>query len=177
MSRFETTFRNAVASAERDVLLEQIRANPEMTLSELGRLTNGELGALLKNLTVGDLLTLDRSSPPARPERSSNGRGRGAAESATRPEKAEKAEKAEKTGRPLRAVPDVETRTAAGREQYDREMLVALHEGDAAMSAEELRARVGGTPLQARAALARLIEAGHVLWEGRARGTRYSVAS
>ena len=167
MSRFETSFRNAVASAERDVLLEQIRANPEMTLSELGRLTNGELGALLRGLTVGDLLSLDKGSVPA-----SRVDGRGA-----RAERAEKAEKAEKAGaRPLRAVPDVETRTAAGREQYDREMLAALQDGDGAMSAEELRAQVGGTPLQARASLARLIEAGHVAWEGRARGTRYSVA-
>ncbi|MEZ4450829.1 MAG: hypothetical protein R3B09_15215 [Nannocystaceae bacterium] len=56
-------------------------------------------------------------------------------------------------------------------------MLSALQEGGSAMSAEDLRSRVGGTPLQARAALGRLMEAGHVLWEGRARGTRYSLAS
>lgn len=151
-------------------MLEQIRANPEMTLSELGRLTNGELGVLLRGLTVGDLISLDRGSAANRGR--VDGRGRGGA--ARAPERAEKPEKA---ARPLRAVPDVETRTAAGREQYDREMLAALKDGDAALSAEELRAKVGGTPLQARASLARLIEAGHVQWEGRARGTRYSLAT
>lgn len=159
MSRFETSFRNAIASAERDVLLEQIRANPEMTLGELGKLTNGELGAYLKGLTVGDLLALERSSAVSR--RAS-------------PEAAEQVVKA--VTRAIRRAPDVDTRTAAGRELYDREVLAALQDG-CAISAEELRARVGGTPLQARASLARLIENGHVLWEGKARGTRYSLAS
>ena len=34
----------------------------------------------------------------------------------------------------------------------------------------------GGSPLQIRTALARLIETGTVNWSGRARGTRYTTA-
>jgi hypothetical protein len=34
-------------------------------------------------------------------------------------------------------------------------------------------AEVGGTPLQARSGLARLIEAEKITWTGKARGTKY----
>ena len=33
MVKFEQTFRDAVANAERDVMIEQIRATPEMTIA------------------------------------------------------------------------------------------------------------------------------------------------
>jgi hypothetical protein len=56
MSRFEATFRTAIANAERDVLVDQIRANPQMSLQELGKLSTGELGGLLRQITVGDLV-------------------------------------------------------------------------------------------------------------------------
>jgi hypothetical protein len=42
------------------------------------------------------------------------------------------------------------------------------------VSAGDVRRQVGGTPLQARAALNRLIEAGKLNYTGRARGTRYT---
>ena len=64
MSRFETTFRNAVASAERDVMIEQIRNTPQMSLTELGKLATGELGGLLKGITIGELLGLGKAKAP-----------------------------------------------------------------------------------------------------------------
>ncbi|MEZ4380589.1 MAG: hypothetical protein R3A79_04545 [Nannocystaceae bacterium] len=139
-----------------------------MTLSELGKLTTGELGKLLKTLTIGDLLSadVDVAAPPlaASTSRKSGGkRGEG--------RKRKAAKKAEA------APTEVETRTAAGRERYDKSVFAAIEGAESPISAEELRAKVGGTPLQARASLARLINAGTVTWEGKARGTRYSVVS
>ena len=170
MSRFESTFRNAVANAERDVLIAQIRANPQMTLSELGKLTTGELGKLLKTLTIGDLLEADVGLAAPETGKSRKGRKSAADGKGGRKRKAKKEAEAS-------APAGVETRTAAGRERYDRTVLAAIKGAESPISAEELRAKVGGTPLQARAALARLINAGSVTWEGKARGTRYSVVA
>lgn len=170
MSRFESTFRNAVANAERDVLIAQIRANPQMSLSELGKLTTGELGKLLKTLTIGDLLEADvglAASPTVKQRKSPK-------DSAAKGGRKRKAAKKEaEAGSPA----TVETRTAAGRERYDKAVLAAIKGAESPISAEELRAQVGGTPLQARASLARLINAGNVTWEGKARGTRYSIVA
>ncbi len=161
MSRFENTFRSAVANAERDVLIAQIRANPQMTLSELGKLTSGELGPLLKGLTIGDLVSA-AGGAPLKAAKAAKGKTRG-----------KKAQKAVKPAKPKTA--EVETRTATGRARYDESVLAAIKGFGKPMSAEELRASVGGTPLQARASLARLINAGTITWEGKARGTRYSL--
>ena len=179
MSRFENTFRSAVANAERDVLIAQIRANPQMTLSELGKLTSGGLGPLLKGLTVGDLLqaagaaiTAEPVRPAAKPAKVAKTRGRRPASDVAPP-------KVSVVRPPVKSSPktsaEVETRTATGRDHYDQSVLIAIRGFGKPMSAEELRSEVGGTPLQARASLARLINAGTVTWEGKARGTRYSL--
>ena len=72
--------------------------------------------------------------------------------------------------------PTVDTRTAKGRHAYDNAMLRALRGHGKAMSAPELARQVGGTPLQIRTSLSRLINGGKVTWTGRARGTRYEAA-
>jgi len=178
MSRFENTFRSAVANAERDVVIAQIRANPEMTLSELGKLTSGELGPLLKGLTIGDLIAAAGTKAPKAPKAAAPKAGKKAAPKASkgrgRKASAPAAAKAPAKA-PAKASAEVETRTATGRERYDQSVLSAIKGFGKPMSAEELRASVGGTPLQARASLARLINAGTVTWEGKARGTRYSL--
>lgn len=180
MSRFETTFRNAVANAERDVMIEQIRSNPQMSLAELGKLATGELGSLLKGITIGELLG-ETSAQPSRggrgaakaaraaaPAKATGGRkGRGAAAAAR-----ESAPAAKRGGGGSKPV--VDTRTPAGRDAYDQAMLDALKGADGPQAAPELSAVVGGTPLQVRTALARLIERGLVTWTGQARGTRYT---
>lgn len=67
----------------------------------------------------------------------------------------------------------VETRTAAGRYAYDQAVFGALEAHGGPMSAVEVRERVGGTPQQARAALARLMEDEIVTSTGQATATRY----
>ncbi len=184
MSRFETTFRNAVANAERDVLVVQIRANSQMSLHELGKLATGELGALLKQITVGDLVggagagagVSEAAAPEARqgarPGRKPKAEGRKAG---GKQEVAAPAKKQAEGGRKAAAA-EVDTRTAEGRAAYDQAVLTALRAATGPQSASDLTAVAGGSPLQIRTALARLIEAGSVHWSGRARGTRYTPA-
>jgi hypothetical protein len=199
MSRFETTFRTAIANAERDVLVDQIRANPQMSLSELGKLATGELGNLLKQITVADLLGAvsgggggggiggagrggrkggagegresgGQGRKGGGEGRESGGQGRkgGGGESGGAQGGARKQQKA--------AQAEVDTRTAEGRAAYDEAVLAALRAAGGPQSASELTAVAGGSPLQIRTALARLIETGTVNWSGRARGTRYTPA-
>ena len=79
-----------------------------------------------------------------------------------------------KAGRPAKRGKAVDTRTAAGREAYQEAVgNVVEAKGGKPTSAAEIRAKVGGTPTQARAALARLIEDGKITYEGKARATRY----
>ena len=192
MSRFETTFRNAIANAERDVLVDQIRANPQMSLNELGKLATGELGKLLNQITVADLIGAaaeagrkaggkQEKAAQADSGRKAGGKqekaaqpetGRKSAEGAGR--KPAQAETGRKPGKAAQV--DVDTRTAEGRAAYDDAVLAALRAATGPQSASELTAVAGGSPLQIRTALARLIEAGSVSWSGRARGTRYKPA-
>lgn len=178
MSKFETTFRNAVANAERDVMIDQIRSNPQMSLAELGKLASGDLGSLLKGITIGEIL--GQQQPQA--ARAKTAPAKAARPAAAAPVKsagrkpgrkgdvgkAEKGEGGSKRGK------SVDTRTPAGREAFDTAMLNALKAAGGNQAAPDLSELVGGTPLQVRTALARLIERGAVTWTGQARGTRYT---
>lgn len=67
----------------------------------------------------------------------------------------------------------VNTRTPAGRDQYDAAVLQVLRDAGTKVGAVQVRKQVGGTALQVRTALNRLIEAGTVTFEGKARATTY----
>lgn len=77
-------------------------------------------------------------------------------------------------GRRRRSSGSINTRTPAGRAAYDKAVLSTVKEADDSIGAAAIRDAVGGTPLQVRAALNRLIEQGQVKYQGRARATRYS---
>ncbi|MCA9716746.1 MAG: hypothetical protein H6713_19815 [Myxococcales bacterium] len=153
MVKFEQAFKNAVTDAKREVLVAQIRSHPEMTISELGKLSVGELGGLLKQITVGDLLEGASASKSPSPRRSAKAGGGGAKAPA-------------KSGK-------VNTRTQKGRDAYDQAILDILKSKSEPVSAPEIKNVVGGTSLQIRTALNRLISQGHVTYTGKARGTRY----
>jgi hypothetical protein len=70
----------------------------------------------------------------------------------------------------------VNTRTKEGRVAYDEAVLGTVRDADSPIGATAIRQEVGGTPLQVRAALDRLIESGAVSYQGRARATRYSAS-
>ena len=69
----------------------------------------------------------------------------------------------------------VNTRTPEGRAKYDVAVYDAVAAAGQAVGSSKLRKSVGGTPLQLRTALNRLIEDGKVTYEGKARATRYSL--
>lgn len=72
--------------------------------------------------------------------------------------------------------PVVSTRTPSDRANYEQAILSTLDVVQTWMTAPQLRAKVGGTAAQVRAALNRLIAVGKVAYEGQARGTRYRAA-
>lgn len=150
VSSFEREMSAAVRDVQRSVFLELIRSHPEMTLAELSKLSKGQFSGLLSSVTVGEVINagheLERSHEVAAP------------------------------GSPSMEIPDeVNTRTAAGRREYDARVLEFIQDSEEAVSATEIRNHVGGTSLQVRKAVARLIETERVTWQGKARGTRYSV--
>jgi hypothetical protein len=142
----------AVKDVQRSVFLELIRSHPEMTLAELSKLSKGQFSGLLSTVTVGEVINagheFEDSASLAVPSLDS-------AATAGGPE-------------------EVNTRTAAGRREYDAYVLEFIQQSDDAVSATEIRNHIGGTSLQVRKAVARLIESERVTWQGKARGTRYS---
>lgn len=139
----------AVKDVQRSVFLDLIRSHPEMTLAELSKLSKGQFSGLLSSVTVGEVIRA--------------GHGGESANSAPAP------------SLPSATTPtDANTRTAAGRREYDARVLEYIRSADEPVSATEIRNSVGGTSLQVRKSVARLIEAENVTWQGKARGTRYS---
>ena len=66
---------------------------------------------------------------------------------------------------------EVNTRTAAGRREFDKKVLEAVNSG--IETAEKMHAATGGTKLQIRTSLNRLIKNKKIKKSGKARGTRY----
>ncbi|PRQ01338.1 hypothetical protein [Enhygromyxa salina] len=160
MSTFEREFNSAVEAVERDVFINLVCENPQLTLAELTRLGKGKFAGLLGTVCVGDIIEAGGSASgdavvdlKAKP----NGKARG---SHTKTKQAKS--KA------------VNTRTPEGRRAYDAAVLAIVEAADHPIKAPEITTKVGGTALQVRKALARLIELNQVTWEGKARGMRYS---
>lgn len=148
MARLQDSIDKAVEASARQVVIDMIRESPRATLGDIFDLTKGKWGAVARTITIGELL----AGVP-------HGSGRRPATSRARPARAA-----------------VDTKTPAGRKRYDAQILDAVRAARAPVSASQLRSKVGGTPLQTRTSLNRLIDAGKVRWTGKARGTRYRPA-
>jgi len=203
MSKFENTFKAAIAENERRILIDSLRSSPELTIGEIHRLSKGGLGRLFNEITIADLMGGASSSSSSQSfgggkrggiVRGGAGAGAGAAAVAGggtgarrgRPPKSEA--QAAESAAPAAAFDGkqsklrrgskakaVNTRTAEGRDEYDEALFQAVKESGGPAGAGVLIARAGGSSLQARAGLARLIEGGRITWSGKARGTKYSV--
>ncbi|MEE9385700.1 MAG: hypothetical protein V3V08_20000 [Nannocystaceae bacterium] len=175
MSTLENELENALAAAQRELFVDQIRMHPELTLRDLLALANGKFDVLLDDVTIGELLgsaAPGRATPIGRPPaaRPANGRRRPApapASSTVVPPPSSSDDTDTGSG-------DVNTRTQITRDRYDDAVLEALRNLGPQARAVDLRGACGGTPFQIRASLARLIESGAATWEGQARGTKYS---
>ncbi|MFV8750336.1 hypothetical protein ACNOYE_07280 [Nannocystaceae bacterium ST9] len=171
MSSFEREFNSAVEAVERDVFINLVCENPQLTLAELTKLGKGKFASLLGSVSVGDIIEGGRgpvrastSETSIHVEGNGNGNGNGAAR---KPGK----------GKPSKGkARAVNTRTPEGRKAYDNAVYQVVKEAETPIKAPEITTRVGGTALQVRKSLARLIETGAVTWEGKARGMRYTVS-
>lgn len=177
-SKYEAAFQAAVIERERQICIDLLRQSPEMTLGEIHKLSKGSLGRIFDAISVSELVRGEASSDEApAPAKAPKRRGRKAESAAPEapaeaPAAAEKAPAEKAPARPGK----VNTRTPAGRKAYDEALFAALEAIGKPVGVAKLMARAGGTNLQARASLNRLINAGKVTWTGKARGTKYSVA-
>lgn len=203
MSKFETTFKAAIAENERRILIDSLRSSPELTIGEIHRLSKGGLGRLFNEITISDLMGGESSQSKRGGVRGASGGGesgqaqaQGQGQTGTgrgrgRPRNdapaadaggpggpagpAHAGESKQSKQRRFGKAKNVNTRTAEGRAEYDEALFQAVMETGGPAGAGSLIARAGGSSLQARAGLARLIEAGRITWSGKARGTKYSV--
>jgi len=182
MSKFESTLKSAIAAHERRILISTLRSSPELTLGELHKLSKGNLGRLFSEITLGQLISGEDSAPAGGRNDVETGSVRGTrkgnpagskAPVTTSAGEAEAAPEGRKRGGKAKTV---NTRTPEGRSAYDEALFKALEAAGVPTGAGALIGKVGGTSLQARAGLARLIEAGRITWVGKARGTKYSLA-
>jgi hypothetical protein len=183
MSKYDVSLVSAVEGRKRQILVDLLRQNSELTLGELHQLSKGELGKLLSSITVQELLHGEsgaRESASIEPARGGRPGKPGRKPVAKAPESKSTKEAAApaKSGKGAKAEPaaEVNTRTPTGRDAFDKGVLEALKSIGGPAGAGEIQRRVGGTNMQVRSAVNRLIEAGQVTWTGKARGTRYRVA-
>lgn len=170
VSTFEREFNSAVEAVERDVFINLVCENPQLTLAELTRLGKGKFAGLLGTVSVGDIIEAGGSP--------TNGVADDLQARSSKPGKAKPfngttSALANGKGKPAKAK-QVNTRTPEGRRAYDLAVLAVVEAADRPIKAPEITTRVGGTALQVRKSLARLIEGNQVTWEGKARGMRYS---
>lgn len=146
-------YKDMMGAAAKMAFITAVRRNGEATLADVAAMAEAEG---LGHLTVGEAFFEEvdfgsaKALPPAKPSKSS---------------------KASKKADPETGAAD--TRTAAARAEYEKKLVQALKSERRWVSAQELRTAVGGTPLQARKALNRLIEQGLVRFRGKARATKY----
>lgn len=142
---------------------------PQTTLREV--LADPWLGGQVQSMTIGELLGIGGA-----PTGASVSPARAAASGGERPAKTSKAPKAAKKASAPRAAKSAEVTTAEGRAAYTSAVLDVIASASRPWSAQEVRAKAGGTDLQFRAAVERLLAAKKVKRTGKARGTRYTVA-
>jgi len=134
---------------------------PNTTLREL--IAEPMLGGQVQALTIGELLGLGGApAPQAVPKpqtapQAPAGRPAAAASTAAR--------------RPSKSA---EVSTAEGRAAYTSAVLAVIASPGGPWSAPDVRAKAGGTDLQFRAAVERLLADKQVKRTGKARGTRYT---
>ena len=148
-----------------------------MTVAELAQRSGRSVAQLVELAFGSSASTAAPKRGPGRPPGSGKKRGRppGSGRGPGRPPKEAPAPAAAPAakGKPGKAAA-VDTRAAAGRSKFDESVLGAVRGSKGRVKAVDLRKKVGGSSLQIRAALHRLIEDGKIKSQGKARGTTYS---
>lgn len=162
---FRTRFKAALEAGSRNAVIKALAAHPNATVAELRRLSqDGNLAKQFKAITIADLFKGDGVV---------TGRKRAKAPTMVRRHGSTTRVKRDRLQVQFTAIDTIDTRTPEGRAVYDEALLKAVKSAKAPIGAGMIIAEVGGTPLQARSGLARLIEAEKITWTGKARGTKY----
>lgn len=161
---FRNKFKAALETSSRSAAIKALLAHPNTTIAELRKLslTDSNLAKQLKSITIADLFRGDGVV---------TGRKRTKAPTAVR--RYGSTTRVKRDRLQVEFSDGVNTRTPEGRAAYDEALLKAVKSAKAPIGAGRIIAEVGGTPLQARSGLARLIDAGKITWTGKARGTKY----
>lgn len=143
-------YKNMMEAAAKMAFITAVRRNGGATLTEVAKMAEAEgLGHLTVAETFFD--EVDFGSVKALPpSKSSKGVKKMQAEAA-------------------------DTRTPAARAEYEKRVIESMKAQGRWTSAQDIRTKAGGTPLQARKALNRLIEQGMIKFRGKARATQYRV--
>lgn len=146
-------YKNMMGAASKMAFITAVRRNHAATLDDIAEMSKSEK---LGSLTVGEVFYdevdfgVQAQALPA---------------SSSEPGKRKRKKQSVASGA-------ADTRSAANRASYDEELLDAVS-SKRWMSAQDLRKVAGGTPLQARKALNRLIEGEKIKFRGKARATKY----
>lgn len=138
-----------------------------MPLADLARRSGRSVEEIV-NWALGGSSAPKSSPVAARPAPTSVKAGPGRKPAAPAPEAPRRSEAV--------ASKDVNTRTPQGRQRYAEAVLKMVQDSKSPIAATEIRDRLGGTPLQVRAALNRWIQDGKVSYQGQARAMRYTAA-
>lgn len=160
---FRTKFKAALEAGSRSAVIKALVAHPDATVAELRKLSQADpiLARMFRSITIADLFKGDGVV---------TGRKRAKAPTTARRYGSTTRVKRDRLQVEFTAI---DTRTIEGRAAYDDALLKAVKSAKAPIGAGMIIAEVGGTPLQARSGLARLIEAEKITWTGKARGTKY----
>lgn len=145
-------YKAAMNNAKIMAFTQVIHRHPEVSLHEMVNFAS-EVG--LKDLTIGELSSLPKD-------------GKDWVKRLALPQSGAKALSSAKAERPA-----VNTRTAEGRKDHDSSVLSYLKGYKGWASSVQVSEVVGGTTMQARQSLNRLIEQGLVEYKGRTQSTRY----
>lgn len=160
---FRTKFKTALEAGSRSAVIKALVAHPNATVAELRKLSHADpiLARMFKSITIADLFKGDGVV---------TGRKRAKASTTVRRYGSTTRVKRDRLQVEFTAI---DTRTPEGRAAYDEALLKAVKSAKAPIGAGMIIAEVGGTPLQARSGLARLIADEKITWTGKARGTKY----
>lgn len=161
---FRTKFKAALKAGSRNAVIKALTAHPNATVAELRKLSQADpiLARLFKSITISDLFRGDGVVT-----------GRRRVKAPTTVRRYGSTTRVKRDRLQVEFSDGVNTRTPEGRAAYDEALLKAVKSAKAPIGAGRIIAEVGGTPLQARSGLARLIEAEKITWTGKARGTKY----
>lgn len=155
----------------------------QMTVAELAQRSGRSVSQLVElafGSSAASTVTATKRGPGRPPggaaKKGKRGKGKAKAAAAPKTEAKAAAPKAAAKAAPAAKKAAVDTRAAAGRAKYDETVLAAIRGAKSKVKAADLRSKLGGTPLQIRAALHRLIEDGKIKAHGQARGTTYTGA-